>query len=333
MAMVRDARRNGEGCRELALASGVSCHQEQGTMKTSTLSPLAIVLIPLVIACDERSSSPTTASTAATSAPNRAASVTSPPAASSVPPAVKVISEEVTYTAGDTTMKGFLAFPANAKNVGGVLIVHEWWGQNEYVRRRAEMLAKEGYAALAVDMYGEGKTADDPEAAKKLSSAVYGNLDAAVERFRAAKKLLEDHPSADPTKIAAIGYCFGGGIVLHMARTGMDLDVVGSFHGSLSTKTPAKKGEVKATVFVAHGTADPIVPDSEVEAFKKEMEAAGADLRFHAYEGAKHAFTNPASDNTGAKYNLPVAYDASADQASWKALLELLRKELGPGAP
>lgn len=254
------------------------------------------------------------------------------PAASALPekPVVaapaRVVTEDVSYTAGGTSMKGYLAHPVGAKGLPGVLVVHEWWGHNEYARNRAEMLAKEGYVALAVDMYGDGKTADHPDDAKKFSAAVFSNLEEAGGRFDAARKLLADHGTTDPTKIAALGYCFGGGIVLHMARTGRDLALAASFHGSLGTETPAKKGEIKGQVFVAHGSADPMVPPDQVEAFKKEMEAAGVDLRFHAYEGVTHAFSNPNATELGQKYKLPIAYDEEADKASWKEFLDALGK-------
>jgi dienelactone hydrolase len=236
----------------------------------------------------------------------------------------RIVTEEVTYSAGKTKMSGYLAHPPHAKGLPGILVVHEWWGHNDYVRSRADMLAREGYVALAVDMYGDGKKADHPDDAKKFSAEVFSRLDDAEARFDAARKLLAEHDTTDPEKIAAVGYCFGGGIVLHMARKGMDLDVAASFHGSLATKTPAAKGSIKGKVFIAHGAADPMVPPDQVEAFKKEMEAAGANLHFHAYDGATHAFSNPNATQIGKQYDLPIAYDEKADKASWKALMDLL---------
>jgi dienelactone hydrolase len=188
------------------------------------------------------------------------------------------------------------------------------------------MLAELGYTALAVDMYGDGKVVSTPEEAQALAGGVYGNLEGARARFQKAQEVLAQHETVAGDDIAAIGYCFGGGVVLHMARTGADLDGVASFHGSLATKTPAEPGKVEAKVLVLHGAADPMVPPADVEAFKKEMDAAKVDYTFKAYEGVTHAFTNPAATEVGKKFNLPVAYDAQADQQSWTELQAFLQK-------
>jgi len=234
--------------------------------------------------------------------------------------------EEVTYQAGDTTLKGYLAWDASKTGPRpGVIVVHEWWGHNDYVRRRARMLAEEGYTALALDMYGNGKQAGHPEDAKKFMMEATSNADVAKARFLAGYELLKNHPSTDPSKIAAIGYCFGGAVVLQMARSGADLDGVASFHGSLSTESPAAPGVVKAKILVLHGADDPFVPKEQVAAFKKEMDAAGADYTFIEYPGAVHAFTNPAATENGKKFNLPLAYNEEADNKSWAELQKFLR--------
>jgi dienelactone hydrolase len=233
--------------------------------------------------------------------------------------------EEVTYESDGVTLRGYLAYDAGrAGPRPGVLVVHEWWGHNEYVRTRARMLAKLGYTALAVDMYGDGKQADNPKDASKLAGEVYANMEASTRRFAAAQKLLEDHATTDGSKTAAIGYCFGGSVVLHMARVGLDLDGVASFHGSLSTKAPAQAETVKAKVLVCHGADDPLVPAKDVEAFRQEMADAGVDLKFVAYPGAVHAFTNPGATALGEKFKLPVAYNSDADLASWAELQDFL---------
>ncbi len=234
--------------------------------------------------------------------------------------------EQVTYRAGDTTLKGYIAWDANKPEPRpGVIVVHEWWGHNEYVRRRARMLAEEGYTALAVDMYGDGKEAAHPEDAKKFMMESISNADVAKARFLAAYELLKNHPSTDPTKIAAIGYCFGGAVVLQMARAGADLDGVASFHGNLSTESPAAPGAVKAKILVLHGADDPFVPKEQIDAFKKEMNAAGADYVFIEYPGAVHAFTNPAATENGKKFEMPIAYNEEADKKSWAELQKFLR--------
>ena len=233
--------------------------------------------------------------------------------------------KEVTYTSGDLQMNGYLAWDASQSGKRpGVLVVHEWWGHNAYARRRADDLAKLGYVALAVDMYGDGKTASHPKDAGAFATAVMSNVDEAQARFEAAMKALNDFEMTDATKTAAIGYCFGGGVVLHMARRGVDLDAVVSFHGSLGTAEPVtEKGKVKAKVLVAHGAADPFVKPETIEAFKKEMTDAGVDMRFVAYEGVVHSFTNPGADKFGEQFKLPLKYDEAADKASWEEMKKL----------
>ena len=226
--------------------------------------------------------------------------------------------EALAYTAGDTTCKGYVAYDGAADGPRpGVLVVHEWWGLDDYIRGRARMLAELGYTALAADMYGDGRTAGDPDRAGALMNAVLSDMDTGTARFRAAYDALAGYPAADAGRMAAIGYCFGGAMVLHGARIGMDLGGVVSFHGSLGSFHKPAKGEVKATVLVCHGAADSLVPDEEVAAFRQEMAEAGADCRFVAYEGALHGFTNPEATANGEKYGLPLRYHEAVDKRSW----------------
>jgi dienelactone hydrolase len=199
-----------------------------------------------------------------------------------------------------------------------------WGGLNEYARKRATQLAELGYVGFAVDMYGDGKAATHPDDAKKFMMETISNMDEAVKRFDAAKALIASDPRVDGSKIAAIGYCFGGAVSLHMARIGTDLDVIGSFHGNLATEKPMPRGVFGGKIFVAHGAADPFVPKEQVAAFKKEMDDAGASYELVEYPGAMHAFTNPAATEAGEKYDLPLKYDAQADKASWQKLTDLL---------
>jgi dienelactone hydrolase len=225
---------------------------------------------------------------------------------------------EVDYEADGVTLKGYLAFDdAKEGRRPGVLVVHEWWGHNDYARKRADMLAELGYVALAVDMYGDGKTAKHPEDAAKFSSAVKANATAARARFQAALDLLSACDQVNPDQIAAIGYCFGGGVVLQMVREGVDLRGVVSFHGSLGTDLPARPGCSSARVLVCDGEDDPFVTDEQLEAFKQEMKQAGIDYTVRRYKGAKHSFTNPDADKFGREFSLPLAYNQDADEASW----------------
>lgn len=234
---------------------------------------------------------------------------------------------EVTYQAGDTVLKGYLA--SDTSQTGsrpGILVVHEWWGQNDYARRRALMLAELGYMALAVDMYGEGKQASHPEDAGKFSGELRKNLPLAKKRFLAAMELLKQQPDVDGDRIGAIGYCFGGGVVLEMARAGVELAAVASFHGSLATDHPAQKGTVTASVLVLNGAEDPFVKPEQIAAFRQEMAAAGVVYRFIDYPGAKHSFTNPDADAMGKKFNLPLAYNAQADKKSWQEMRKFFER-------
>lgn len=238
-------------------------------------------------------------------------------------------SEEVTYQTDATTLKGYWAFPVQTtEKKPGVLVIHEWWGHNEYTRQRADMLAELGYVALAVDMYGDGKQAQHPDDAGKFSSQVMGNLDEATARFNAALELLKSHPSVNPDKIAAIGYCFGGSVALTMANAGADLDAVAAFHSGVAL--PVMPGEnLKAKVLVCNGAADPFLPEASVTTFKQKMDSVGADYKYVAYEGAVHAFTSPDADSLGKKFNLPLAYQEKADKASWEELKQLLSRVFG----
>lgn len=226
--------------------------------------------------------------------------------------------EEIHYQVGDTELTGYLAYDdAIEGQRPGILVVHEWWGHNAYARKRAEMLAELGYTALAVDMYGSGKVADHPADAKAFMQEAMRDIKVAEARFDAAYKLLAGQDTVNSEQIAAIGYCFGGGVVLHMARIGMDLDGVVSFHGSLGTQQPAETGRVQADVLVFTGAEDAMIPAEQVEAFRQEMDNAGADYEVIVYPGAMHSFTNPQADEFGKRFEMPLAYNAGADQDSW----------------
>ena len=223
----------------------------------------------------------------------------------------EIVTKGVDYSDGEIKMKGYLAYDNSIKGSRpGVIVVHEWWGHNDYAKKRARMLAALGYSAIALDMYGNGKTASHPKDAGMFSGEVKKNMEVAEKRFMAAYKLLQKQDSVAKDKIAAIGYCFGGGIVLEMARRGVDLDGVVSFHGSLGTKEPASKGKVKAKVLVLNGEADPFVKAESIASFKSEMKFAKVDYKF----------TNPGADAFGNKFKIPLAYNAAADKKSWSEM-------------
>ena len=224
--------------------------------------------------------------------------------------------EAVEYKHGDVALEGYLTGPESGTAEAGVLIVHEWWGHDDYVRHRADMLAKMGYAAFALDMYGKGKHTEDPKQAGEWSGQVKG--DRALMRARAAAGLEVLKSSRfKPKQCAAIGYCFGGTTVLELARSGADLKGVVSFHGGLDTPHPDDAKNAKAKFLVCHGGADGFVPDKDVIAFEEEMRKGKCDWQLMVFGGATHSFTNPGAD----KHGIPgLTYSESADRRSWQAM-------------
>ncbi|MGH8612217.1 MAG: dienelactone hydrolase family protein [Gammaproteobacteria bacterium] len=242
------------------------------------------------------------------------------------PASAEVKTREFDYKQGNTVLAGLIAWDDAAKGKRpGVLVVHEWWGHNEHARNQAKRLAKAGYVGFALDMYGKGKVATHAKDAEAFMNEATKEPAALAARFNTALELLKQDPRVDSETIAAIGYCFGGSVVLDRARAGADLAAVVSFHGALATKSPAEKGKVKARVLVLTGAADPMIPPEQVEAFSAEMTAAGAKFQVVSYQGAKHSFTNPAADKAGMD---ALAYNAEADEKSWAAMLELFKEVL-----
>ncbi len=241
-------------------------------------------------------------------------------------PIVKVKGTEVTYASDSTKLKGYIAYDENIKGKRpGILIVHEWWGHNSYVRERANMLAELGYTAIAVDMYGDGKQANHPDDAGKFAMSVMSNLPEATSRFNAAMNVLQQHESVDKEKIAAIGYCFGGSVALTMANSGADLDAVAAFHSGVALPVMPNK-ELKARVLVCNGADDPFVSAASITTFKTSMDSIGAKYEYIAYPGVKHSYTSKEADANGEKFKLPLAYNADADQKSWESLQQLLKE-------
>ena len=235
-----------------------------------------------------------------------------------------VQSREITYRQGDTELQGFVTWDdAWKEKRPGVLVVHEWWGHDQHARNQALRLAKDGYVGFALDMYGKGKVAQHPADAQAFVAEATKDKKILAARFDAAMQALKADEHVDPERIAAIGYCFGGAVALGMARRGADLDAVVTFHASLATEERAGPGDVKARILVNNGADDEMVSPEAIDAFKREMTAAGAQWRFVNHPGAKHSFTNPDADKAG----MPaLAYDARADRRSWKEMLKVFRE-------
>jgi dienelactone hydrolase len=241
-------------------------------------------------------------------------------------------SREISYRAGGVDMKGYIAWDGDlAGPRPGVLVVHEWWGVNDYAQRRANMLAELGYTGMAVDMYGGGQQAGNPDQAGQLMNALLGNMATVRERFNAGLEQLHAHETTDASRTAAIGYCMGGGIVLHMARYGTPLNAVASFHGALPLGMAAEGegGDVTARIAVYHGEDDVFFSAEEVAAFKEEMRKTNADCLFVALPGALHGFSNPLATINGEKYGIPLRYNELADCCSWDHMQLVLAKAFG----
>ena len=245
-------------------------------------------------------------------------------ASENLQPSIK--GEAVSYASDSTNLKGYIAYDENLKGKRpGILIIHEWWGHNDYVRERADMLAKLGYTAIAVDMYGDGKQASHPDDAGKFAMSVMSNLPEAKARFNAAVALLQAHETVDADKLAAIGYCFGGSVALTMANSGADLDAVAAFHSGVTLPVMPNE-QLKARVLVCNGGADSFVSEESVGVFKSAMDSIGATYEYISYPGVVHSFTSKEADANGEKFGLPLAYDADADQKSWNSVQEMLNE-------
>jgi dienelactone hydrolase len=237
-------------------------------------------------------------------------------------------SQELKYKVNGTDHVGYIASGAKkGQKKPGVIIVHEWWGHNDYARSRADQIAEAGFVAMAIDMYGNGQQAGHPKEAGAFAKKAMSDFPLAKKRFEKAIEVLKKRPDVDTSKIVAIGYCFGGAVVLNMVRAGVDLKLAASFHGNLSSDMKAQKSKVKTgRVLVFNGKADPFVKKESIVGFKKEMKSAGIPFKFYNYDKAVHAFTNKAADRLGKKFKIPLAYNEKADKDSWKKFMVALKK-------
>ena len=227
--------------------------------------------------------------------------------------------EVIRYGAAGLEFASYVAHdPARSGKRPGLIVLPEWWGLNDYLRRRARELAGLGYVAMATDVYGGGREAADATEAGTLMNGLFADKSALDARLKAAYDTLRAHPLVDPERIGAMGYCLGGALSLHMGRIGLSLRGVASFHGALKAAHVAKRGEFKPAVLICHGEADGMVPTEDQQAFRKEMDDLGVDYTFNSYPGAKHGFTNPEATDKGKKYGLPLAYDERTDRQSWE---------------
>lgn len=238
--------------------------------------------------------------------------------------------DNITYSGDNISMNGYVVYKDSGQEKRpAVLVVHEWWGLNDYSKRRARELADLGYVAMAVDMFGNGQTASNPDEAMKLAGPFYQNPQLTKTRLDAALAKLKTYPQVDTNNIAAIGYCYGGYVVLNAAKLGEPLKGVVSFHGSLAGGAKPDKNLLKAKALVLHGEADPLVKPEDVQQFRKQMDSVGADYTFKSFPNAKHAFTNPAADSVENKFHIGVGYNAEADKQSWNDMKDFLHSLFG----
>lgn len=232
-------------------------------------------------------------------------------------PSPKLKEDKVTYSVGNKVFKGIIVYDQNlAGKRPAVLVVPEWWGLTDYPVMRARKLAELGYIAMAVDMYGDAKTAANPTEAQEFATPFYKDPQLSKTRLEAALSKLKEFKQTDTSNVFAIGYCFGGSVVLNSAKLGTDLKGVVSFHGGLAG-VPANKDLLKAKILVCHGGSDQFVSDKDVNLFRHQLDSIGADYKFIVYPDATHAFTNPDATKLGKQFNMPIAYNQKADMDSW----------------
>lgn len=243
-----------------------------------------------------------------------------------LPARAELHTETVNYQHGDARLQGYLVWDdAVSGKRPGVLVVHEWWGLNDYAIGRAEKLAKAGYVAFAADMYGKDQVTRHPSQAKTWMQTITRDVADWRRRAEIGLEQLKKQPLVDPTRVAAVGYCFGGATVMQLAYSGADLAAVVSLHGSLPAAAEADRGNIKASILAFHGDADQFVPQAKVDAFEAALRDAGADWQLTVFGGVRHAFTNP---DAGAYGIDNLKYDATADALSWAAMLAYFEQVL-----
>jgi dienelactone hydrolase len=234
--------------------------------------------------------------------------------------AAEIETSRIEYKIGDAAYEGYLARPKDAKNAPAVLVIHDWMGENEFARERADELARLGYIAFAADLYGKGKRGTTPEEAGALAGPFRKDKTMMRTRMAASLETLKKQAGVDATKIAAMGFCFGGTAVLELARSGADVRGVVSFHGGIEPVNLDDGKNIKGKVLVLHGNLDPLVPPEHVAKFMTEMNTAKVWYRFVGYPLAVHSFTNPKAGNDITQptaYNAEVAAQAYAEMRTF----------------
>lgn len=237
---------------------------------------------------------------------------------------------EINYSTPDgKQFTGYFAAPESTAPVAGVIVSPEWWGRNEYTEQRARELAEHGYAAFAIDMYGDKNVTTDAKQAYAWMMQTFEDPDTIVTRASAGLATLAAQEEVNADKLAAIGFCYGGKVILDLARSGAPLEAVVTFHANLSPKAPAQKGQVQAEILVLHGEDDSMVSLDDVDAFREEMHAAEVSHEVIIFENAKHGFSNPQADERAKANAVDLGYSAEAEKQGLVAMYELLDRRLG----
>ena len=242
---------------------------------------------------------------------------------------ISIQTREIQYNAADgQRVVGYFAAPSSQTPHAGIIVAPEWWGRNEYTEQRARELAEHGYAALAIDMYGDKNVTTDAKQAYEWMMQTFADADTIVNRAQAGLDTLAAQPEVNPTQLAAIGFCYGGKVVLDLARSGAPLKAVATFHATLAPKAPAVEGQIQGEILVLHGELDSMVSLDDVASFREEMHAAKVDHEVIIFEDAKHGFSNPLADERAKANGVDLGYNPEAERQGLDAMYDLLERNL-----
>ena len=242
---------------------------------------------------------------------------------------ISIQTREIQYNAADgQRLVGYFAAPSSQTPHAGIIVAPEWWGRNEYTEQRARELAEHGYAALAIDMYGDKNVTTDAKQAYEWMMQTFADADTIVNRAKAGLDTLAAQPEVNPTQLAAIGFCYGGKVVLDLARSGAPLKAVATFHATLTPKAPAAEGQIQGEILVLHGELDSMVTLDDVASFREEMHAAKVDHEVIIFEDAKHGFSNPLADERAKANGVDLGYNLEAERQGLDAMYDLLERNL-----
>lgn len=242
---------------------------------------------------------------------------------------ISIQTREIQYNAADgQRLVGYFAAPSSQTPHAGIIVAPEWWGRNEYTEQRARELAEHGYAALAIDMYGDKNVTTDAKQAYEWMMQTFADADTIVNRAQAGLDTLAAQPEVNADQLAAIGFCYGGKVVLDLARSGAPLKAVATFHATLAPKAPAIEGQIQGEILVLHGELDSMVTLDDVASFREEMHAAKVDHEVIIFEDAKHGFSNPLADERAKANGVDLGYNSEAERQGLDAMYDLLERNL-----